>query len=156
MNRPTRSTRIRLFLSRASIEPLARRGINVPLIRLVAGVSFRTDSDWTLPEEAIVDTGAPTCVVPERLWSNLRIRWLARGLPVKGLGRADAAPLRARLGRLVLSLQDAHHSTPALPVRAYCVEGDSVPLLIGFADVLDRMRIVCDPVSGRAWVELRR
>jgi hypothetical protein len=66
--------RIRLFFS---IEPIidAKTGIELHRgIRLLTVAQFITPQGWSEPESAIVDTGAPISLIPQKYGRNALLR----------------------------------------------------------------------------------
>jgi hypothetical protein len=66
------STRINLFFREFENPNLAEKGVVFPAIRLFGRVQFKTRDDWTDAYVAILDTGAPTWVLPFKVWSECK------------------------------------------------------------------------------------
>lgn len=71
---------------------------------------------------------------------SLGLNW--ETLPSAELVGAAPAPLRSRLGSLPLRLQDRD-----LTVRCLFLDADECPLVLGWADFLDRFVLMIDPVE---------
>ena len=121
------------------------------LYRLVARVRFRTARGWSEPQPAIVDTGAPYSLIPLSLWPALRVDPLCK-LPVRGLVPGRHAELDATLARVSGQLLDASHRSRPLALWAMLAATDQVPLILGWAGLLDRARLGVDGRRRSAWL----
>ena len=66
------STKIGLTFQRLPDIELLHRGI--AYIRLLCNVQFETPTKEVFVQPAIVDTGAPLCLIPSDLWEQVRNR----------------------------------------------------------------------------------
>jgi hypothetical protein len=57
------------------------------------------------------------------------------------------------LAEITATFIDGEHISPPLVMRAYLVDTDRVPLLIGFEDVLTKCRLVSDFPDDIAYLE---
>ena len=96
--------------------------------------------------EFVLDTGADFSVAPRGLADLLNINWDT--LPSTELVGVGPETLRARLGSLPLRMQGR-----ALSVRCLFVQIEEAPLVLGWADFLDRFVLTIDPVRRRILLE---
>lgn len=122
------------------------------LYRLTAWVRFRQTRGWSDYHVAIVDTGAPYSLIPLSLWPALRMERLC-DLPVRGLVPGRHAELNATLAKVSGQLLDDFHVSRPLPLWAMLAGTDQVPLILGWAGCLDRVKLVLDPRRRLAWLE---
>lgn len=114
---------------------------------------FKTPDDWTEARYAIVDTGAHTSLLPLSLWKELDVRILADHF-VRGLVPREECKIDVRVGWVKGRIVDKEgNSTPQVEFRAFLALTDSIPLIVGFKDLLDKLRLEIDPATGRAFIE---
>jgi hypothetical protein len=131
---------------------LLEEGINLRIIRLYAFMQFRTHDDWTRKFKAILDTGNPVSVIPRFIWQNAEVSWLSnREIRLKGIGEASVS---GRLGRITVVFADENKVSPPVDVRAYMLDDNNVPLLIGFEGILTDLDLFCSYRTKTAFLEL--
>jgi len=129
-------------------------GVALLLIRITAAVSILTPSGWSLPREAIIDTGNPVTLVPHRAWSGASVEFLTPTYRViQGLGSTAQTAIRGRLGRLTLSIEDGQTSSPPIETVAYLLDDDRAPLLLGCEGILTRAILTTNLAAGQASLE---
>ena len=64
---------IKLFFRYFFDEDVERKIKNYEFIRLMGRVSFKTNRGWSDPEKAIIDTGAPTSLIPFSIWKGISV-----------------------------------------------------------------------------------
>ena len=149
------STRIRLdFQTRMDLDFLLK-GVSVRLIRLMATMRLKTRDGWTRAYDAIVDTGNPISLIPFSIWSKAQVRLL---LPDKtelyGIGADDKMSVSGRLAEVIGVFRDQQNTSPPLRIKAHILEDDSVPLLVGFEDILTDVKLLSDYKSKQAYLEV--
>ena len=145
--------RINLTFSIEPYQALFAQGINVRVIRLIGRVRFWTGTDWTADREAIIDTGSPVSLLPFSLWQGIEAEILSTAVPLRGLAPQRTATVTARLAEITATFRDGENVSPPLVMRAYLVDSDKIPLLIGFEDVLTACLLVSDFPSDIAYLE---
>jgi hypothetical protein len=124
-------------------------------IRLQAHVQFRLpDGTLTKPYTAIFDTGAPWCVLPQRIWKPLDVQIHVPETTFGGVNQRKVCQIRASSatvrGRLV---DEEGRATQVYDFPAYLAKSDRVPLIIGFANLLENFGTYFNPQTGEAWIE---
>jgi hypothetical protein len=94
----------------------------------------------------LLDTGADCSLAPRRLADLLGLNW--ETLPGVAFTGAGPGAVRARLGSLPLRVQDRE-----LTVRCLFLDSDECPLVLGWADFLDRFVLTIDPLRRRIILE---
>ena len=127
---------------------------SLPVTRVVVDVRFEErDGSLSRDHQAAVDTGAYITVVPRYVWRPVERRVLTRDVFFGGVKQTKRCQVRADLALVTCVLSDREgRETPPIPVPAYLAHSDRVPLLIGFADLLARYRMLIDPTTGEAWL----
>lgn len=147
------SIRINLAFDIMWSRSLLAQGIRVRIIRLIGHVRFWTGSDWTSDEPAILDTGNPVSLLPSSLWQGIEAEILSNDISLRGLAPQAGAIVTGRLAEIVVSFRDGQNVSPPLITRAYLLNTDRVPLLIGFEDVLTECRLFSDFPDDIAYLE---
>jgi len=128
-------------------------GIVLRIIRLKTRVSFRKrEGGWTEQEDAIIDTGCPVSVIPRGVWMNAPHHFLSDEREEGIAGEK----VMVRLGAVTLRLHDGEATSPPLSVKADLAESDTIPLILGFEDVLTEILLVCDFKKDTAYAMFRR
>lgn len=125
------------------------------LIRLMAQIRLATREGWSRTRRAIVDTGNPVSVIPHSVWRELalpRTPGLRRRL--HGIGTSDEAAVSGTLGRVHILLHDDRSASGPVEMRAFLLDDDAAPLLIGFEDILTQAVLHCDYAAGLAYLDL--
>jgi hypothetical protein len=121
--------------------------------------------------QAVIDTGAPACILPKRIWNSLdssgEITWVVdppATVAVGGLVRVltvlgNSYPFRvARVNLEVLDFGDGH--LPPREVLAICTEDilptpNPLPLILGLSEVLEgRALLLQVSDDGQKWAAM--
>jgi len=122
-------------------------------IRLMAPVSFwMLKGEWTEPEDAIIDTGSHVSVIPHYIWINSHHTFISDEAEM-GIG---GNIVTGRLGWITLRLHDEETISPPLSIKANLIDNDSLPLILGFEDVISEMLLVSDFQQNTAYIIFRR
>ncbi len=126
----------------------------LPVTRLVAKVQFRLpDSALTEPWEAILDTGAPLSVLPRKLWQGLDTDIHVPEATFGGISRRKVCQIRCSIGTVRGCLVDERgNHTRLYHFPAFLAKTNSVPLIIGFAGLLEKFKTSFDYEADEAWV----
>ncbi len=127
------STRIHLAISR---KP-ARDDPSVIVTRLFTWVLFRTFEGIAEPYRAIVDTGAPTSLIPYKIWRHCPALTL-KDTVIQGIADREECDLPVIEGVIKCTLSDGYTMLPELGICTHLAsEGSDVPLLLGFDAMLE-------------------
>lgn len=129
---------------------LLHRGI--AYIRLLCNVQFETLIGNILVRPAIVDTGAPLCLIPSDLWEHVRTQQF-EATRIGGLMVQKACAIPGRVGILSMTLLDPHGRRYHLTVRAFLAQTTEVPLILGFPDCLEKATAHLSYPRKEAWIE---
>lgn len=130
---------------------------NWPLtfIRLVAKVQFQLpDASFTEPWIAVFDTGAPMSVLPKRLWRMLAPEIHVPDATFGGISRRKVCQIRCSIGTVRGRLIDEYgNRTRVYDFPAFLAKIDRVPLIIGFAELLEKFTNHFNYSTHEAWIE---
>jgi hypothetical protein len=118
--------------------------------------------------QAVVDTGAPACILPSRIWNRLDSRgditWISGApmtVPVGGLPHITVfgGQYPFRLGRVRLELVDLVGRLAPRDVLVICTDDQQsvapnlqLPLVVGLADVMNgRSLLLQVSADGQRW-----
>ena len=139
------SSRIRLAISHLP----ARDDPSATVTRLLCRVSFGTWNGFSETYWAIVDTGAPTSLIPYDVWQECRVLKLKEGI-IRGIIDKPGCNLGVITGAIKCVLEDEEGISDELVIRADLAPVNTVPLLLGFTGVLGRAQISFDSKAGAA------
>lgn len=143
------SMRVSLFFRVLRDQALQQKVRGIQIIRLKALVQFKEPSSWSKIYEAIMDTGAPVSLIPQRIWRKLDRIELADH-QVGGIGPGT---IQVKIGLIHCKILDrAGHQTKELRMHAFLARTDAVPLIIGFKDLLDRFPTFFDYPASAGYV----
>ena len=118
------------------------------IIRLQTSVSFRAPKGgWTSIRDAIINTGCPVSVIPRRIWTKAHHYFLSDERDEGIAGQR----VTMRLGVITLRLHDEETISPPFEVKADLAESDTIPLILGFEDVITEILLVCDFKEDNAY-----
>ena len=127
-------------------------GISIRLIRLIASLRLKTAEAWTDPYKAIIDTGSPITLIPKYVWAKVSVKWILPGsIQLTGLGSGGVS---GKLAEVVMVFLDKKGSSPPISLKAFLVDSDTIPLIIGFEDILTDIKMVCDYKSKTAFLQI--
>lgn len=108
---------------------------------------------WTEYQEAIIDTGSPLTVIPRDLW---QISKVIKYYPteIRGIVPKSSAVVKATMGKAKCVLIDEINVSPLFEIDALLAHSPDVPLILGFSNMLDRVRLLIDCRADECWAEL--
>lgn len=125
------------------------------LLRLVCRARFRTANGFTEARHSIVDTGAHTSIIPLSLWKRLDIKLMAEHY-VRGLVPKKECFMDVKVGLVKARIVDEEgNQTDEMNVRAFLSPVDTVPVIIGFKDLLEKFKVCFDPTKKMAYIETK-
>jgi len=127
-------------------------GISTRLIRLIASLRLKTSKAWTDPYKAIIDTGSPITLIPKHVWEKVSIKRISP-TPIKLLGLGSGT-VSGKLAQVLIIFLDKERLSPPISLKALLVDSDTVPLIIGFEDVLTDIKLVCDYTTKTAFLQI--
>ena len=145
------STRVELTIS----EKPAPDDSSVLIKRLIVRVSFRAfENQFTKPYRAIVDTGAPTSLVPYEIWQHCPVLKI-KETSISGIVDRDECSLPVIDGVMSCILTDGKVSSAEIVMRALLAPKDyDAPLLLGFGGLLEQATLYCSLPGNEAHLEV--
>ena len=116
---------------------LIEHHISLPAIRLYGLVEFRYRDSWSDIYHAIIDTGSPVSVFPAYIQKECDIQFLHQ-TRISGLVPNGKCSLPAKLVSFAFRLRDKDRIAKPIQAKAYIAATDKIPLILGFADVLEK------------------
>ena len=148
------STKIELKIQTQIDLELFEHGTTFRLVRLISKVRLKTDVGWTRALEGIIDTGSVISVLPYYAWKDTDLRLLSfKKTILRGIAPQKDAVIKAKMAEIVCSFHDKNNISQPLKIKAYLLADNSVPLIIGFEDVLTNVKLVSDYKSDYAYLE---
>jgi len=146
------STRLALTVKRLPDIELIDHGFWS--LRLLCDLRFPSHAGLSDPYPAIVDTGAPTSIIPRSLWGRTTVRQL-KSFSLQGLVARKECAVSVTAGVISAVLQDSQGRQLKRTFRAYLAEHDEVPLILGMQDLLAEAKLFLDLKAQVAWLEFR-
>ena len=145
------TTKINLEIQTKIDLGLISEGIKLHLVRFLASVRLERDNGWTENYIAIMDTGNPVSIVPKFVWNNTKFKVISpKKADLYGIG---PIPIKGVLGEIALVLEDEKSVSPAMNIKAYLLDDNKVPFLIGIEDFLTGSKLVTDIPNDTAYIE---
>ena len=132
---------IHLFFETTHV-PLQGGGDSLAVIRLKGLVSFlKQDGKWSKLHAAIIDTGAHTSVLPEKIW-KVAERKVILDYELRGINPRPECAILAQLAEITCTLYDSsgNHSDDLL-MPSLLAQSNKVPLILGFAGLLSKFEV---------------
>jgi len=133
--------------------PLKDRSGRLTVIRLKGQVSFKNmDGSWSRLYPAIIDTGAHTSVLPEKIWRRVE-KDVFSEQEIKGVNPKPECSIPALLARITCMLHDdrGNHSKSLL-IPTFLAESNEVPLILGFAGLLATFEVMFNYLIQSAYL----
>ncbi|MBI3921685.1 MAG: hypothetical protein HY318_09730 [Armatimonadetes bacterium] len=147
----------RISLQLVSQQVVSPRFGNWPLtvIRLRTRTELRqSGGSYTRPLKAILDTGAPLSVLPRSLWQTLDTEIHVAQATFGGISQRKECQIPCAIGTVHLRLCDeAGNVSRVHDVPAFLAKTDRVPLILGFASLMEDLTIHFDYQKPEAWAE---
>jgi len=125
------------------------------VIRLCCSLKFKEGNRWTDTKDAIIDTGAPTSLVPYSIWSKLDVEILT-DYRITGVVPKEGCSLPVKIGKLKCILLDKEgNQSKEMETIAYLPETSEVPLILGFKKLLENFRLTFDYRANHAFIKDR-
>jgi len=143
-------TKIKLSIIKELNLELIENGIESYLYRLIAKIKIINSTESFL-EQAIVDTGSPITILPYSIWKDQNVVFLKhRNKKLFGFGKSR---IEGRLTNINIVFADDKSISPVLKIKAYLIKDDSIPLIIGMEDIIDKVNLVIDGKRGKCYIE---
>lgn len=123
--------------------------------RLIVGVSFRAfDNQFSKPYRAVLDTGAPTSLIPYEIWQQCLVLKI-KETSISGIVDRDECSLPVTDGVMSCRLTDGKTTSVEIVIRALLAPQDyDVPLLLGFDGLLEQANLYCSLPKSQSYLEI--
>ena len=123
-------------------------GISLRLIRLISMAQIKMKSGWSRPYDVIIDTGNPVSVIPRFIWEYAETKLLhTEDAHLFGIGKGNVS---GKLGEITMILGDEKKISKPILAKAFLINNDTTPFLIGFEDILTSFSLYSDFTTNSA------
>ncbi len=122
-------------------------------IRIIAKVRLLNNNGWSEYQESIIDTGSPYSVIPYDLWKNAIVK-KNYSTEIHGIVSKKSSFTKAIMGTIKCTLIDNKNISPCFEIKALLSETSDVPLIIGFSNILDQVKLIIDSPSKKCWINI--
>jgi hypothetical protein len=144
--------RVNLELLSGPYQPALRAGHVVDSYRLITDVSIYSTVGWSPLFPGVVDTGAPLCLFPPRIWRAAQFESIGR-VEVGGIIRTPECMISATLAVIKMAICDRNTKIGPIQAHVLLADSDDVPTLIGMREVLTQLILCIDVRNHIAYVE---
>lgn len=120
------------------------------VIRTHCLVRFKTEDGFTKPYPAIIDTGAHTSLLPQRIWKSAQHTILGSHY-VKGL--VPEVKLDVQVGEIIAIVVDVLNSSREYKFLSFFSPDDRTPLILGFKELLSEFKLLINYPENQLWLE---
>ena len=135
------TNKINLYFKEVAFSEYIDLDINA--IRLCVNLIFKCNKKFTDSYRFIVDTGAPLSLVPPYIWKDCDTR-IIRPSQITGVVPLPECSLPVTLAEIVCKLVDQNSESREFKIKAHLAHTDEVPMIVGFKDLLDCMKLEMD------------
>lgn len=132
---------------------LIERNITLPVIRLYGLLEFRHQNSWSDLYHAIIDTGSPVSIFPAYIQKECDTQLLHQ-TKISGLVPDEKCNLSAKLVNMTFRLRDKDRASKPIRSKAYLADTDKIPLILGFATVLEQAQLIVNYPEKKALLSL--
>lgn len=147
------STKVELTFSRYLDLELLEKGITFWITRVHTQIRLKRPKGWTRPLEAIVDTGSPISVVPQKMWYEIETKPLAEDI-MRGIVPKEECFFPVKIAELNGFLMDAKQESEPITFLSYLAPTDRIPLILGVESLLSKSTLYINFLQQRGYIEL--
>ena len=130
-------------------------GILSKITRIKANICFKKENGFSKEYRAILDTGAPYTILPFSTWQGIKHEFLShKNFPVSGISPEKTPPIMAKFGKIEIVFLAPNAITTSIKVKAYLMPDDNIPLIIGFEDIITKIKLFCNYKDNTAYIEI--
>ncbi len=128
---------------------------DIPSIRLMAWVSFKSIEGYLYPMKAIIDTGAPVSLIPFKVWGRAMVT-MGKPATIPSISDRPECDLEVTHGQITISLLDDNWNEIVTDwtIQADLCHTSEMPIILGMHDFLSQGRLMMDYPANEAWLEL--
>jgi hypothetical protein len=146
------STRINLHFIEAVLSELSDDEEYI-LTRLMGWVVFKTPRGWSIPMDAIIDTGAHTSILPKSIWKSIRAKKTGT-FDIQGISSKTECRVPCDVGKITAQfIDESGNVSKELKMTAFLALTDEVPLIIGFKDILSEFNVCFNRKKNIAFLD---
>lgn len=147
------STRIKLFVEQGYDPFLENKIKNYLITRIFCLVKFMLkNGKWSKPYPALIDTGAYTSVIPASKWKDFKLE-IITSHEMKGIVAKKECYVPVIIGKMKISLTDGVNESSECDAHVFCALTDTVPMILGFKDLLDKLKLTIDMKNKEGFIE---
>lgn len=146
---------IKLFFTTEEVIDPRFGSVLITVIRLMGRARFRRKDGTLSPgREVLIDMGAFLSVLPRYVWKKLQLNVIAADVFFGGINPRPECQIPASLGEVngILVDEEGNFSSE-FTFPAFLAKTDQVPIILGFAGLLDRVRVCFDYEGEEAYIE---
>lgn len=145
---------IRLYFSTRQVTDPRFGNVPLSVVRLLGWIRLRLADGTLMPKVlVIVDSGAFLSTLPRSIWQHLDVTLDAENVRFGGINDKPECQIQASLGRVrgLFVDETGHHSREFL-FPAFLAHTDQVPILLGFAGLLEHSQVCFDYARDEAYL----
>ncbi len=124
------------------------------IIRVRCYMRFKHKDDWSNLEAAILDTGAYISLLPKHLWEFAAYKVIGEDR-LRGVVPKEGCELPVNIAVVTAVMEDmCGNVSEEIDFRAYLVNSNDVPLIIGFKDLLEHFDIHLNIKNNDGHIEM--
>jgi hypothetical protein len=144
---------IELIIDSSLFEiPQSRSKLDFVRIKCLIGLKKKDGSGYSLAE-GIIDTGAYVSVIPKDVGEVIE-KEVTGKYRMKGLNSREECAIPVLIGSTTCILFDEQGNTSGdMKISSFFAETNDVPVIIGFADILNRFTLTVDYQNNKAFLK---
>lgn len=147
------STKIELQFESVPDLDLLEKGIRIDIARILCRIQFLGKDEWSEPEIAIVDTGAPVSLLPADIWKNSQVKVLDRTI-IRGLIPKEECAMEVDVGEISVKLLDRKNETGCLKIKAYFAPTNRIPIILGLHSLLVKSDVFFNILKKEGYIRV--
>lgn len=145
--------RINLLFDVYKNAVVINNSVQYDLIRLKSGIQFKIKNGLLKKYSALVDTGAHISIFPRSIWQKLEYELVGES-HLHGIVRSENCSIPVSVGKIKYSLTDRYgNETEEKSALAFLAHTDKVPIILGFKEVIEKLRIYFNFQNNMAYAE---
>lgn len=148
------STKIDLTISRHLDIDLLDKGITFWTVRTKVQIKLKKiQGGWTRAYEALIDTGAPISIIPQKIWEGIEREIIGEDI-LRGVIPNKRCFLPVKIASVVCFLMDRVRESRPINFRSYLAPIDELPLIMGMDLFLSEAVLHLDYLQKKGFIEI--